>query len=384
MNKNIYLDNSATTPLATEVFEAMTPFFQSRYGNASSLHSAGREARRAVEESRNLIAEHLGAQPNEIVFTSGATEADNLAVIGTALRSGQSGHIITSRIEHDAVLRSSDWLATQGYDVTFLDVDKYGRVNADAVQEAIRPNTLLVSIMAGNNEIGTLQPIREIGEICKERNIPFHTDAVQAYGKIDLPMDVIDMLSVSAHKLHGPKGVGFLYVRKGIKLTPLLHGGGHESGRRSGTENVPGIVGLAAATQLAFAERKLVTSRMKGLRDRLIEEILKLPGTRLNGHITDSLPHIANFSFEAIEGESLIMKLDEHNIAASTGSACSSPNLEPSHVLVALAVPLTMAHGSLRISTGRQTTDQDIDALLEALPIVVQELRDISPFKIGG
>ncbi|MBE0635529.1 cysteine desulfurase, partial [Candidatus Bipolaricaulota bacterium] len=271
MNKNIYLDNSATTPLASEVLEAMNPFFQSRYGNASSLHSAGREARRAVEESRNLIAEHLGAQPNEIVFTSGATEADNLAVIGTALRSGQSGHIITSRIEHDAVLRSSDWLATQGYDVTFLDVDKYGRVDADAVREAIRPNTLLVSIMAGNNEIGTLQPIRKIGEICKERNIPFHTDAVQAYGKIDLPMDVIDMLSVSAHKLHGPKGVGFLYVRKGIKLTPLLHGGGHESGRRSGTENVPGIVGLAAATQLAFAERKLVTSRMKGLRDRLIE-----------------------------------------------------------------------------------------------------------------
>ncbi|MCK5827508.1 cysteine desulfurase [Candidatus Bipolaricaulota bacterium] len=384
MNKTIYLDNSATTPLATEVLDAMSPFFQTHYGNASSLHSAGRQARRAVEESRSSIAEHLGAQPSEIVFTSGATEADNLAILGTALQSKQGGHIITSKIEHDAVLHSSNWLASQGYNVTFLDVDEFGRVNAEAVQKALRPDTLLVSIMAGNNEIGTLQPLREIGEICRERNIPFHTDAVQAYGKVDLPMDVIDMLSVSAHKLHGPKGVGFLYVRKGVKLTPLLHGGGHEGGRRSGTENVPGIVGLGAATQLAFAERGGVTARMSGFRDRLIEEILKLPGTRLNGHASDSLPHIANFSFEAIEGESLIMKLDEHNIAASTGSACSSPNLEPSHVLVALAVPLSMAHGSLRISTGRQTTDSDIDALLQALPVVVQELRDISPFKVGG
>ena len=384
MNTNIYLDNSATTPLASEVLEAMSPFFQSRYGNASSLHSAGREARRAVEESRKLIAEHLGIQPNEIVFTAGATEADNLAVIGTALRSADGGHIITSQIEHDAVLHSAEWLATQGYDVTFLEVDEFGRINANAVRDAIRPDTLLVSIMAGNNEVGTLQPIREIGEICKERNVPFHTDAVQAYGKIELPMDVIDMLSVSAHKLHGPKGVGFLYVRKGTKLTPLLHGGGHEGGRRSGTENVPGIVGLGAATRIAFEEREQVTQRMKGFRDHLIEEVLKLPGTRLNGHVTESLPHIANFSFEAIEGESLIMKLDEHHIATSTGSACSSPNLEPSHVLVALGIPLSMAHGSLRISTGRQTTDHEIEALLKALPIVVQELRDISPFKVGG
>ena len=384
MNKNNYLDNSATTPLASEVLEAMNPFFQSSYGNASSLHSLGREARQAVDESRNLIAGHLGIQPNEIVFTSGATEADNLAIIGTALRSTTGGHIITSRIEHDAVRHSADWLASRGYDVTFLDVDEFGRVDTSTVREAIRSDTLLVSIMAGNNEVGTLQPIREIGEICKERNVPFHTDAVQAYGKIELPMDVIDMLSVSAHKLHGPKGVGFLYVRKGTKLTPLLHGGGHERGRRSGTENVPGIVGLGAATQIAFGEREAVTQRMRGFRDYLIEQVLKLPGTRLNGHITESLPHIANFSFEAIEGESLIMKLDEHHIAASTGSACSSPNLEPSHVLVALGIPLSMAHGSLRISTGRQTTQPEIEALLQALPIVVQELRDFSPFKVGG
>ena len=384
MKNNIYLDNSATTPLASEVLEAMIPFFQTHYGNASSLHSAGRKARKVVEENRSLIAEHLGITPNEIVFTSGATEANNLAILGTAMRAKAGGHIIASRIEHDAVRHAADWLAARGYDVTYLDVDEFGRVDPDAVREAIRPDTLLVSVMAGNNEIGTVQPIREIGEICRERHVLFHTDAVQAYGKVDLPMDVIDMLSVSAHKLHGPKGAGFLYVRKGVKLTPILHGGGHEGGRRSGTENVPGIVGLGEATRIAFEECEQVTQRMRSFRDHLVEAVLKLPGTRLNGHPTDSLPHIANFSFEAIEGESLIMKLDEHGIAASTGSACSSPNLKPSHVLVALGIPLSMAHGSLRISTGRQTTNREIEAFLEALPIVVQELRDLSPFKVGG
>lgn len=362
----------------------MNPFFHSQYGNASSLHSAGRDARKALERNRDLIAERLGAASNEIVFTSGATEADNLAILGTALKDNQGGHIITSSIEHDAVLHSVQWLATRGFDTTILDVDEFGRVDANDVRDAIRPDTLLVSVMAGNNEIGTIQPIREIGEICKERGVPFHTDAVQAFGKIDLPLDVIDMLSVSAHKLHGPKGVGFLYVRNGVKLTPIQHGGGHERGRRSGTENVAGIVGLGMATQIAFAERDQVTQRMRAFRQRLIDDVLKLPGTRLNGHPTECLPHIANFSFEAIEGESLIMKLDEHGIAASTGSACSSPNLEPSHVLVALGVPLSMAHGSLRISSGRQTTEQEIEALLTALPIVVQQLRDISPFKVGG
>lgn len=384
MSNNIYLDNSATTPLASEVLEAMSPFFQTHYGNASSLHSSGRDAHKGMEDSRSLIAEHLGTAPNEIVFTSGATEADNLAILGTALRSKDGGHILTSQIEHDAVLHAAEWLGTREFDVTFLEVDEFGRVAPDLVREAIRPDTLLVSIMAGNNEIGTVQPIREIGEICKERNVPFHTDAVQAYGKIELPMDVIDLLSVSAHKLHGPKGVGFLYVRKGVKLTPILHGGGHENGRRSGTENVPAIVGLGVATRIAFEEREQVTQRMRGFRDHLMKEVLQLPGTRLNGHPIDSLPHIVNFSFAAIEGESLIMKLDEHGIAASTGSACSSPNLEPSHVLVALGVPLSMAHGSLRISTGRQTTAREIEAFLKALPIVVQELRDISPFKVGG
>jgi len=384
MNNLIYLDNSATTPVAPEVLDAMTPFFRTHYGNASSLHSAGREAHKAVDAGRQLIAEHLGCQENELVFTSGATEADNLAVLGTALRSDAGGHIISSRIEHDAVLQSAQWLTGRGYEVTLLDVDEFGRVDPQAVREALRSDTLLVSIMAGNNEIGTLEPIREIGEICREAGVPFHTDAVQAYGKIDLPLDVIDLLSASAHKLHGPKGVGVLYVRNGVKLAPLLHGGGHERGRRSGTENVPGIVGMAEATRLAFEERETVTERMRAFRRRVIESVLALPGTRLNGHPTDSLPHIANFSFEAIEGESLIMKLDEFGIAASTGSACSSPNLTASHVLVALGVPLSMAHGSLRISTGRQTTNGEIDALLDALPIAVERLREISPFKVGG
>ena len=384
MSNRIYLDNSATTPVASDVLHAMMPYFRDHPGNASSLHASGRSARGAVEGTRQQVAEGLSVDPREIVFTSGATEADNLALLGTALRSTSGGHIITSKIEHDAVLHAGQWLAARGYDVTALDVDEFGRVSADSVREALRPDTLLVSIMAGNNEIGTLQPIREIGELCREHGVLFHTDAVQAIGKVDLPMDVIDLLSASAHKVHGPKGVGFLFVRRGVKLTPTQHGGGHEGGRRSGTENVPGIVGLGAAIQLALQEREAVVDRMLGFRTRLIEEVLKLPGTRLNGHLTESLPHIANFSFQAIEGESLIMKLDEHDIAASTGSACSSPNLEPSHVLVALGVPLSMAHGSLRISTGRQTSNEDIDALLDALLIVVEELRAFSPFKVGG
>lgn len=383
MGDMIYLDNSATTPVAPEVLEAMLPFHDQRYGNASSLHASGRAARRAVNESRETVAELLEVNSDEIVFTSGATEANNLALFGSVWNT-ESKHIIITKIEHDAVLHTAQWLAKQGCEVTELDVDATGRVDVEAVRSAIRPDTGLVSIMAGNNEIGTLQPIREIGALCKERGIRFHTDGVQAFGKVNLPTDVIDLLSLSAHKFHGPKGVGLLYVRKGTRLTPMLHGGGHERGRRSGTENVPGIVGLGAAAKLAFEERDEVTARMKAFRTRLIDGVAAIAGTRLNGHPVESLPHIANFSFEAIEGESLIMKLDEFDIAASTGSACSSPNLEPSHVLVALGVPLSMAHGSLRVSTGRQTTSQDIDRLLEALPGVVQALRDISPFKVGG
>ena len=384
MPETIYLDNSATTPVASEVLAAMAPYHATDFGNASSLHEAGRRARKAVDDSRSTLADLLSVEPGEIVFTSCATEANNLALIGTALASTDRCHIVTSAIEHHAVLHTAQWLESRGHELTILGVDETGRIDLDELREAIRPNTLLVSIMAGNNEIGTLQPVAEIGAICRERGVLFHTDAVQAFGKVPLPIDVIDLLSVSAHKLHGPKGVGFLFARKGVKLTPILHGGGHERNRRSGTENVPGIVGMAEAARIAFAEHDRTTARMRGFRQRLIDVVRKIPATRLNGHPTESLPHIVNVSFEAIEGESLIMRLDERGIAASTGSACSSPNLEASHVLLAIGVPLAMAHGSLRISTGRQTTERDIDALLDALPDVVGALRAMSPFKVGG
>lgn len=383
MSKTIYLDNSATTPVAEPVIEAMLPYLRTEYGNASSFHAAGRAARQAIDNARGIVSEHLGVGPQELVFTAGATEANNLALIGAAFASKKKRHVVTSAIEHHAVLHTAQWLETQGFTVTIVDVDSTGCVDPQAVADAIREDTLLVSIMAGNNEIGTIQPLEKIGNLCRKRGVLLHTDAVQAYGKIPLPIDVIDLLSVSAHKLHGPKGVGFLFVRKGTRLVPILHGGGHERGLRSGTENVPGIVGLGAATRLAFAEREAVTARMRRFRERLIDGVLRIPGTRLNGHPTEGLPHIANFSFQAIEGESLIMRLDERGIMASTGSACSSPNLEASHVLVAIGVPLSMAHGSLRISTGRQTTDDDIDTLLGVLPQVVTDLRAISPFKVG-
>jgi cysteine desulfurase len=383
MPDRVYLDNSATTRVASAVLDAMLPYFGAEYGNASSLHRYGREARRAVETSRESIADALGVRHDEIVFTSGATEADNLAIVGSALARSGGGHIITSRVEHDAVLHAVEWLRSTGVATTFLDVDEVGRVDPDAVRAAMRKDTFLVSVMAGNNEIGTLEPIGEIGRICRDRGILFHTDAVQALGKVDMAIEDVDLLAATAHKLHGPKGVGFLYVRRGTRLVPLFHGGGHERGVRSGTENVPGIVGFAAAVRLALAERREVTDAMRRMRRRLIEQALQIPGTRLNGHPEKSLPHITNFSFAAVEGESLVMKLDEAGIAASTGSACSSPNLEPSHVLVAIGVPLSMAHGSLRISTGRETTDADIERLLDVLPGVVGELRAMSPFKVG-
>jgi cysteine desulfurase len=383
MSKTIYLDNSATTPVAEPVIEAMLPYLRTDYGNASSLHRAGRSARRAIDEARGIVSERLGIEPQELVFTAGATEADNLALVGAAYAAKAKKHLVTCAVEHHAVLHAAEWLKRRGFDVTVLGVDSTGRVDPQAVRDAIREDTLLVSIMAGNNEIGTIQPIEEIGTLCRERGVLFHSDAVQAYGKTKLPMDVIDLLSVSAHKFHGPKGVGFLYARKGVRLTPIIHGGGHERGLRSGTENVPGIVGLGAATRLAFDEQDEVAARMRRFRERLIERVLRIPGTRLNGDPAGGLPHIANFSFQAIEGESLIMRLDEQGIMASTGSACSSPNLQASHVLVAIGVPLPMAHGSLRISTGRQTTDAEIETFLKVLPQVVADLRAISPFKVG-
>jgi len=383
VNDIIYLDNSATTPTAPEVVEAMLPFLSRSYGNASSLHALGREARRAVETSRETIAELLGARRDEIVFTAGATEANNLAIIGSALASQDRRHVITTAVEHHAVLHAAEWLRTRGFEVTVLGVDAAGRVDPTQVRDAIRPDTLLVSVMTGNNEIGTLQPISEIGRICRERGVLMHTDAVQALGKVPLPVDAVDLLSISAHKFHGPKGIGFLFVRNGVRLTTILHGGGHERGRRSGTENVPGIVGMATAAALAFREKDAVSGRLRRLRARMIDEVTRIPGTRLNGAPEESLPHIANFSFEAIEGESLVMRLDERGIAASTGSACSSPSLEPSHVLIAIGVPLSMAHGSLRVSTGHQTTEREVDRFLGVLPEVVEALRALSPFKVG-
>jgi len=383
MTRSIYLDNSATTPMAPEVVDAMSPYFAAAYGNPSSLHSFGRDAHRAMEKSRETIAQLLGARPDEIVFTAGATEANNLAILGAAFAAGGRRHVVTTAIEHHAVLYAAEWLRTQGFDVTVLGVDAAGRVGPGQVRDAIRPDTLLVSVMTGNNEIGTLQPIDEIGRVCRERGVLLHTDAVQALGKIPLPLGSVDLLSASAHKFHGPKGVGLLFVRSGVRLTPILHGGGHERGRRSGTENVPGVVGMAAAADLAFRERDAMSERLRALRERMIATVTQIPGTRLNGHRTESLPHIANFSFEAIEGESLVMRLDERGIAVSTGSACSSPDLEPSHVLVAIGVPLSMAHGSLRVSTGRQTTEREVDEFLGALRDVVDGLRAISPFKVG-
>ena len=384
MPEPIYLDNSATTPTDADVVKAMAPYFSESYGNASSLHAFGRDAHAAMSKSRRTLAGLLGVSDDEIVLTAGATEANNLALIGSALASKNRKHIVTTAIEHHAVLHTAQWLETLGFETTVLDVDSAGRVDPKQVLAALRPDTLLVSVMAGNNEIGTLQPIEEIGRLCRERGVLMHSDAVQAFGKAPLPTDAVDLLSVSAHKFHGPKGIGFLFVRKGTKLTPILHGGGHERGRRSGTENVPGIVGMATAAELAFQDRQETTARMRAMRERMIETVTRIPGTRLNGHRTDSLPHIVNFSFEAIEGESLVMRLDERGIAVSTGSACSSPNLEPSHVLVAIGVPLSMAHGSLRVSTGRQTTEAEIDAFLGVLPEVVEGLRRMSPFKVGG
>ncbi len=384
MNTRLYLDNAATTPLDPDVFSLMLPYLQERHGNASSLHQEGRQARKAVEDARRTVAETLSWDPKGILFTSGATEADNLAIFGLARANPKRRHVICSEIEHHAVLHPCDWLEQQGYRVTRVPVDESGRVDPQSVADAIDPDTLLVSIMAGNNELGVLEPICDIGTLCHERDVPFHCDAVQAFGRVDLPTEVIDLISLSAHKIHGPKGVGALAVAPGVKLMPLIHGGGHERGLRSGTENVAAIVGFAAASRLMIEQREALTERLSALRDRLIDGVLSIPAAKLNGARVDSLPHIANFSFAAIEGESLVMKLDERGIAASTGSACSSPNLEPSHVLQAIGVPIEMAHGSLRISMGRQTKATDIDSLLAVLPDVVGELRSMSPFKLGA
>lgn len=378
------MDYAATTPVDPRVLAAMKPYFSKKFGNASSLHSFGQEAKYAMEEARNNIADLIKAENSEIIFTSGGTEANNTAIKGIAFANSKKGkHIITSSIEHDAVLEPCEWLKKFGFEITVLHVDKYGLINPAQLEKSIRQNTILVSIMMANNEIGTIQNVNEIGKICSAKNVPFHTDAVQAFGKI--PIDVnkmnIDLLTASAHKLYGPKGVGCLYVRRGLKIDPLLHGGGHEFGLRSTTENVAGIVGFGAATELRKKEMKPEAKRLTKLRDKLIKNVLNIERSHLNGHPTLRLPNNANFYFDFIEGESLIMHLDAKGIAASTGSACSSKSLEPSHVLTAIGLKHEQAHGSLRLTLGKYNTDADVKYVSKVLPEVVEKLRRISPFK---
>jgi cysteine desulfurase len=375
-----YLDNASTTAVCSEAVEAMLPYFSEHYGNASSLHAWGRAARRALEESRETVARHINAPTDRLFFTSSGTESDNLAILGIAHRH-RTGHVITSAIEHPAVLETCHSLEKRGFAVTYLPVDRYGAVDPETLAVAIRNDTVLVSVMHANNEIGTVQPIAELAAVARERNVPFHTDAVQTAGKLPLDVETLhaDMLSISSHKLHGPKGVGALYVRRGVRLEPLTHGGGHERGLRPSTENVPGIVGFATAFSLACRDMDRHVARMTRLRDRIVTGVGKIEESHLTGHPTNRLPNHASFYFRGVEGESLILLLDDHGIATSTGSACSSKKLQASHVLQAIGVPAEDAHGSLRVSLSRYTTEEDISHLLATLPEVVAHLRSISP-----
>ncbi|MBN1678589.1 MAG: cysteine desulfurase NifS [Candidatus Thermoplasmatota archaeon] len=382
--RSIYFDHSATTSVLPEVADAMRPYFSDKYGNASSLHSFGREARSSIERARASVASLLGCDPSEVFFTSSGTEADNLAISGVATYRGRSkGHIITTAIEHHAVLEPCERLRRLGFDLTLVPVSKDGIVDSGDVERAVRDDTVLISVMMANNEIGTIQPYKEVGSIAASHGIPFHTDAVQAIGKlpINVKADRVDLLSLSAHKFHGPKGVGALYVKKGTEIEPMIRGGGQERGLRSSTENVPGIVGLGVAAEIAKRDRERTCSKMKGLRDKLIEEIPRLvPRAYLNGHPTKRLVNNAHFRFDFIEGEGLILQLDLKGVAASTGSACSTGSPDPSHVLLAMGISHEQAHGSLRLTLGRDNTEEEVVYLLGVLPEVVSRLREISPF----
>lgn len=379
----IYLDHAATTAVRKEVLDTMLPCFSQNYGNPSSIYEIAREAKSLVDNARKQVATSIGAEEKEIYFTAGGSESDNWAIKGVAESYKDKGkHIITSSIEHHAVLHTCQYLEKNGYEVTYLSVDEDGKIRIEDLEKAIRPDTILISIMFANNEIGTLQPIKEIGEIAKKHKIIFHTDAVQAVGhvKIDVKQMNIDMLSLSAHKLYGPKGIGALYVRKGIKLKSYIHGGAQERGIRAGTENVPGIVGLGKAIELATAEMEQENKKLIKLRDEIIDGILNnIPYTRLNGHRTDRLPANVNISFEFIEGESILLLLDMNGIYASSGSACTSGSLDPSHVLLAIGLPHEKAHGSLRMTLGIENTEEDVKKLLEVLPGIIKRLRDMSP-----
>jgi len=383
MNK-IYLDYAATTPVDPRVKKAMLPYFSEKFGNTMSLHSFGQKAKIALEESREKVADLMNAKPEEIIFTSSATESNNLALKGVALANKNRGnHIVISSIEHPCIVESAKWLTKQGFEITKIPVNKYGEVNAEDVRKAIRKNTVLVSIIHASNEIGTIQPIGEIAKICREKEIYFHTDAAQSFGKIPINVNKmnVDLLTASSHKMYGPKGAACLFIREGVKIEPILHGGGQENGLRSSTVNVPAIVGFAKACEICKKEMGREAKQLVKLRDKLIKNILKIPGTHLNGHSKNRLPNNANFFFDFIEGESLVIQLDLLGIAASTGSACSSMKLEPSHVLLAIGLKPEQAHGSLRISLGRWTTGKEVDYLIKILPGIVKQLREISPFK---
>ena len=383
MKKTIYLDNAATTKTRPEVVEAMLPYFTEYYGNPSSVYEFATPSKKAIAEARETIAKSLGAKTNEIYFTAGGSESDNWAIKATAEAYESKGkHIITSKIEHHAVLHTCEYLEKRGFEITYLDVDENGTVKLDELKKAIRPDTILISIMFANNEIGTIQPIKEIGEIAKEHGIIFHTDAVQAYAHVPINVDEyhIDMLSVSGHKFNGPKGIGFLYIRTGLKLRSFIHGGSQGRKRRGGTENVPGIVGMGKAVEIAMANLAERTAYEVELRDYLIDRVLsEVPYVRLNGHRTNRLPNNANFAFQFIEGESLLIMLDMQGICGSSGSACTSGSLDPSHVLLAIGLPHEIAHGSLRLTLSEETTKEDIDFTVDEIKKIVEKLRSMSP-----
>ena len=383
MSKRIYLDNAATMQVRPEVLEEMLPYFTEHYGNPAAIYSFASEAGHAVAHARQAVADVIGANKDEIYFTGGGSESDNWALKATAEAYSSKGkHIITSTIEHHAILHTAEWLEKQGYEVTYVPVDENGTVKLDALEAAIRPDTILISVMAANNEIGTIQPLKEIGAIAKKHGVLFHTDAVQAYAHI--PIDVnemnIDMLSASGHKIGGPKGIGLMYIRKGVKIRSFIHGGAQERSRRAGTHNVPGIVGMGKAAQIAVRDMDQISDYESQLRDHLIERVLaEIPYTRLNGHRTNRLPNNANFCFRFIEGESLLILLDQAGIYGSSGSACTSGSLDPSHVLLAIGLPHEIAHGSLRLTLSDATTLEDIDYTVDKLKEIIERLRGMSP-----
>lgn len=381
MNR-VYMDNAATTPVSPAVLEKMLPYFSECYGNANSIHSTGLDARKALNAARKKIATALNCNPEEVYFTSGGSESDNWALKGVAFANRKKGnHIITSAIEHHAILHTCEWLEKQGFEITYVPVDADGLVNPADVEAAITDKTILISIMAANNEIGTIEPIEEIAKIAHAHHVLFHTDAVQAIGAIPVDVRAIgcDLLSLSGHKFHGPKGVGALYIKQGTRIDNLIHGGAQERGRRASTENVAGIVGMAEAIELATANIPEKAARISALRDQLIDELTALPYVRLNGHRTKRLPGNVNVSVRFIEGESLLLRLDLAGVAASSGSACTSGSLDPSHVLLAIGLPHEIAHGSLRLSLSDTTTQEEVDYVLSVLPGIIEYLRDMSP-----